>query len=651
MQSPSNIDQIRERIADQFLLAAMLSSIPAACISSYRILLMGWRPIFVAAIMNAVVMILCYVTRSWTTYKQRMYILIFYVFIMGSITISDLGLFGIGLLILLFSCLIYTVMFGLRSGVFLTFTSALVITFYGVGVHYKWITFHFDFNALNSSSLNWFIYGFFYLGFATITVVILGLTHKYFEQINSKLTESDKRFNLALESVNEAIWDYNFIDNKVFISDKIFELLGYEKGEFSSEFSNWRKLIHPDDVEFVDKSIKECFSCLTPSLNIEFRILNSSGEWHWVQSQGKIVEYEPSGKPIRALGTHTDITTRKNIEKSLLVSQERYRHLFENANDAILLLENEKIIDCNAKAQEFYKVAYNDLVGKTPYFFSPKNQPDGTDSKTRVKNLLTSISKTGSKKFEWEHIDNEGNKTQTLVSLSLLSKENDPIFIAIVHDITEHYLFEQKKLNAIVETEEKERAQLAGDLHDEVGPLLSSLNMYLSLINREETENKKEILVKMESILKDSILSVREISNNLSPHVLVNYGLISAVYAFLESKRGLIKINFEESLDNKRLPANIEAICYRIIKELLNNTLKYANAKSAYIGIHLNKNLFSLIYKDDGVGFNLKEVMYKQHSGIGLLNITNRINTLKADYNIFSEQGKGFKFEMQLRID
>ena len=231
-----------------------------------------------------------------------------------------------------------------------------------------------------------------------------------------------------------------------------------------------------------------------------------------------------------------------------------------------------------------------------------------------------------------------------------MDDEDRQIFQVILHDISERKEFEQSKLNAIIETEEQERLRLAGDLHDEVGPLLSSLNMYLSLIAREQTQNKVEILENMGGILKDTIRSVREISNNISPHTLNNYGLIAAINAFTDQGKNLLDFKFDQNLGEKRLPKVIEIMCYRIIKELYNNTLKYANAKNVWLRIELIENSLHLNYKDDGDGFDFDSTIKSGKTGIGLLNILNRLKTLKANYEFDSKKGKGFSFSMNVRI-
>ncbi len=339
-----------------------------------------------------------------------------------------------------------------------------------------------------------------------------------------------------------------------------------------------------------------------------------------------------------------------NVTKEIAVSELRFRSLYENANDVIFILDGKTIIDCNPKTLELFKCTKEQIIGLMVDEISPKHQMDGSLSNLLAKDLIGRTLQGKAQRFEWRHIRFDGSLFDVEVSLNRIEL-NEKVFIqAIIRDITERKLLEKRLLNAEIESEEKERLKLAGNLHDEVGPLLSSLNMYISLIERDETESKEDILSTMKDIVKESITTVREISNNLSPHVLNNYGLKSAIVSIVESKRKLIEINFVEELDEERLPRNLEVIIYRIVKELINNTLKYASAETAHISIVKNNNLLLFTYSDNGVGFDSDELLSHNHSGMGLLNIINRMSTLNASYRLYSKPGRGFNFEMSLKL-
>jgi PAS domain S-box-containing protein len=644
-----SFDTIRNQIADKLLLVGLIVSIPAAIASGYRIIIMGVKVQFIVDILIAFILIVAHLTRRKTNYRKRMAFLLGYVFMLGWISLNTWGLWGFGLFIMFFSIIFTTTLFGIRYGLGLMGISIVIIVILTLSVHYEWISFQWDFNALSHSTLQWVLRGVFFLVYSSITVITIGLIHNSFEKINKNLAVSEERYDLALESVNEVIWELDVKTKKAFVSKKFFEILHFVPNEFALDFDSWRNLIHPEDIEEVMKNIREHMSNFSPSANIEYRIKNNLGKWQWILTKGKIIDRDEQGNPIRVLGTHTDIGPRKELEQILKESEVRYRKLFMNANDAIMLIADGTIIDINNIAIDFFGLGREQLVGLELSELSCKYD-DSQDCSDRLSKLFFDAQKGTSNKVEWEFKRADGTTVDSIMSIGMLYNESKPIFQIILHDITERKHFEQLKLNAIVETEERERLRLAGDLHDDVGPLLSSLNMYLSLLTREQTENKNEIVSNMQSIIKETIKSVREISNNISPHTLNKYGLAMAVRSFLEQGSKLLEVNFEENLEDARFSTIVEVMVYRITKELFNNTVKYANANSVWVRMNLRDNFLHLSYNDDGVGFDFERVIGEGTTGIGLLNMINRVKSLKGKYRFDSKPGEGTRFDMLIRI-
>jgi signal transduction histidine kinase len=220
-----------------------------------------------------------------------------------------------------------------------------------------------------------------------------------------------------------------------------------------------------------------------------------------------------------------------------------------------------------------------------------------------------------------------------------------------VRDITERKTLEKKLFETIINTEEKEREKFAGDLHDEVGPLLSSLKMYISLLAETDDKKKKEYITpQIQTLIKEAITSVREISNDLSPHVLNNYGCVAAINSFIGMKRDFINVAFNQNLENVRFAQSIEIVLYRVVKELVNNTIKHAKAFNIEIKMYEEDNFIKLFYKDDGIGFKTDETVNLSSGSIGLLNIMSRVKTVNGKYKISSSKGTGFAFEMTIPL-
>ena len=206
-------------------------------------------------------------------------------------------------------------------------------------------------------------------------------------------------------------------------------------------------------------------------------------------------------------------------------------------------------------------------------------------------------------------------------------------------------LTEKMFLNAIIQTEEKERKRFAKDLHDGLGPLLSTVKMSVSsLAQLEHDKGSKEIVKNTEMIINEAIKSLKEISDNLSPHVLNNFGLLRALRNFINKVNATkaIQINLHSNLSDERFENNIEVVLYRVVCELINNTIKHARAKKIEINLNIEEKNLTIVYKDNGKGFNKEKLLENpSNSGMGFSNIFSRINSLKGEISVDSEPGKG----------
>lgn len=213
---------------------------------------------------------------------------------------------------------------------------------------------------------------------------------------------------------------------------------------------------------------------------------------------------------------------------------------------------------------------------------------------------------------------------------------------------------ERKVLGAVLRTEEKERKRFANDLHDGLGPLLSTIKMSLSaLVKVEKDPSQIEIIKNAEKVTEEALVSIKEISTNLSPHVLINYGLTSAIQKFTDKIKDskIIEIDFKSNMFGKRFESEIEIILYRTVCELVNNTIKHAKASHIIINLNLTHNVIDLLYDDDGVGCNIEAILDGETEGMGLQNMMSRISSINGFLEIDSKEKKGFHAYVSIRTE
>lgn len=201
---------------------------------------------------------------------------------------------------------------------------------------------------------------------------------------------------------------------------------------------------------------------------------------------------------------------------------------------------------------------------------------------------------------------------------------------------------EKSVLSAIIRTEEKERQRFAKELHDGLGPLLSVIKMLLSGFDQEnQPEVNEKIKGNLKQAVDEAIVGVREISANISPHILNNFGLRDATESFIRKLRPAegMDISFKTNIEGLRFIYNVEVIMYRVICELINNTLRHAKASRIGIDLQLQGDVLYLEYEDNGMGFDVNQA--ESDGGMGLSNMQYRLNSGNGNIKITSEEGRG----------
>ncbi len=205
-------------------------------------------------------------------------------------------------------------------------------------------------------------------------------------------------------------------------------------------------------------------------------------------------------------------------------------------------------------------------------------------------------------------------------------------------------------LTAVLRTEEKSRSRFARELHDGLGPLLSSAKMSLSAVSCEGMDDERRAIVENTAyVIDEAIRSLREISNNMSPHVLADFGLVRGVQNFIQKCTGMhdVKIRFMTDLRSERFDANVEVILYRVICELINNSLKHAACTEISLSLSQGNGRLSLDYSDNGRGFDPQAMM---DCGMGLSNIASRVHSLNGTFDIRGRKGKGMSAAVRIGV-
>mgnify|MGYP001795077854 CR=1 FL=1 len=204
---------------------------------------------------------------------------------------------------------------------------------------------------------------------------------------------------------------------------------------------------------------------------------------------------------------------------------------------------------------------------------------------------------------------------------------------------------QQKQLmQAVMSAQEEERRKLASELHDGIGSLLSAGKLYLKKIESVDSiERSRPLLSEAGNILDESLSTMRELSSNLSPASLQRYGLIAALEDLTQRVRKLQTHQVELICTGEaiRLAEDVESSIFRIAQELINNTLKHAEASTIKLELNFLPETLQFSYSDNGKGFDLEAKKQEKRRSFGLINIESRAQVLDAQLHFDTSPGAG----------
>ena len=214
-------------------------------------------------------------------------------------------------------------------------------------------------------------------------------------------------------------------------------------------------------------------------------------------------------------------------------------------------------------------------------------------------------------------------------------------------------LEDEKKLMAaqsVMVGQEKERERIARELHDGIGVLLSTASIHFSSVESKTDKETAEMLKKANKMLREAHKEVRKISHNMMPGVLSKFGLREAIEDLFENVEdaGEIEVDLDITCGEGRLSQNMEIMIYRIIQEMINNTLKHAKATRIVFSVARTEEAVRMEYRDNGIGFD--EEKLPRGKNLGLSGIRSRVEYLGGTIELKSEKGKGTSYSVSIPL-
>lgn len=488
-----------------------------------------------------------------------------------------------------------------------------------------------------------------YQGEPAILGTLLDITQRVKAEEARRQTE--QRFRFLVEKMNDGLGVLNDQAQVTYVNPKMAQMLGYEEGQ----------LLGHSVLEFVAPDHRERLQA-----QLARRQLGDETPYEidWLRQDGTRLTtlispramFDAEGNFLGSFGIITDISARLEVEQALQRREQYFRMLTENVSDLIGLLDADGTIHyVNRAAGPLFGYVAEELTGRN--IFQLLHNDTARTFRHLIDRLLQEPDQGLMTEVQIRHRDGSWRLWEVKAKNLL----GDPIVQGIVinaRDITTQKQMERELKEAaaamqlltrrILTAQEDERRRLSLELHDDLGQSLTALKLqFRSLANklrRDQAKLKTEFHQTLQYI-NEVIEKVRRLAHDLSPSLLDNIGLISALRLLLEDCRRHYQV--DDNLQNlpdfeNRLTGQAKIHIYRIFQELINNIVKHAQATAIYINLQPEIDRLLITVADNGRGFSEADQTRGVAGGLGLSAIKERVKILGGTITI-DGRGRGVK--------
>jgi PAS domain S-box-containing protein len=454
-----------------------------------------------------------------------------------------------------------------------------------------------------------------------------------------------ERLRLAMKSGKSVGWDLDVKTGRDSWFGDLQTLFGMPSDTFFGQVEDFYRRVHPEDRERVAKAVQDAKRSRKPYA-ADFRIVQPDGTIRWVSADGTFY-YGVSGEPERMLGMAVDITERKRTEEALRESEERLRlaaqagkmYAYEwdiATNTIVRSSESVKILGVTSEPASLTREQVLERVhpeDRARFVVTVSNlTPQDPICHLTYRWLLPDGAVIWLEKSARAFFDEQGRMVR---------------MIGMVADVTEEKRAEEALSGVsrrLIEAQERERARIARELHDDIAQRLALVAIELQHLQQNPPSSTVETSSRVDEFRKritEISTDVQALSHELHSPKLEYLGIVAAIRGFCSEfgEQNNMEINFESNDPPTPLPVEVSLSLFRVLQEAAHNAVKYSRVQRLVVRLWATAREIHLTVSDFGEGFDAAEAI--RGRGLGLTSMRERLHLVKGELSIDSAPKRG----------
>ena len=477
---------------------------------------------------------------------------------------------------------------------------------------------------------------------------------------------SEERLRLAQQAAGIGTFERNIRTGVVTWTPEMESLYGLPPGGFGQTHTAFEDLIHPDDRARVRVLVESALKTGQQARG-EWRVLWPDGSIHWIAGRWQVFMNE-SGEPFRVVGVNIDVTARKWTEEALLEvnrnleaqavllqSREELLKIFVKSVPAgVAMLDREmRYIQVSDRFCADYSITSSQVLGRSHYEFFPDIPQRWKEMHRRALQGET----LRSDEDRWDREDGTTAWVRWEIRPWKTPGGNIGGILIFAEDIT-HYKQMEEAISGVsrrlIEAQERERARIARDLHDDICQQLALVSIELEQVQGKLPDSVSEPRSKVEEVrnrIVDIATDVQMMSHELHSAKLSYLGIAVAMKGFCREfgEHYKVEIEFESRDIPRQLPPDVSLCLFRVLQEALHNAAKHSGVKHFDVQLWGTSGDVHLTISDLGSGFDTEAAMRGQ--GLGITSMQERLKLVKGDLTITSQPQRGTTIHARVPLD